>query len=68
MTDLMACFGEDCERALDLWDGKESWELGGKFFSSLEDKNVESKDEDGGLVCEVSEGSLKTLLGKSALF
>ena len=31
------------------------------FCGSLEDRNVESSTEDGGLACEVSEGSLKTL-------
>lgn len=30
---------------------------------SLEDRNLESKAEDGDLACDVSEGSLKTLSG-----
>jgi hypothetical protein len=33
----------------------------------LEDKNVESSAEDGGLVCEISEGRLKTLSGLFAV-
>jgi hypothetical protein len=31
------------------------------FFRSLEDKNVESSAEDGGLACEISEERLKTI-------
>jgi hypothetical protein len=31
------------------------------FCRSLEDKNVESSVEDGGITCEISEGQLKTL-------
>lgn len=33
------------------------------FCRSLEDKNVASIAEDGGLACEVSVGNLKTLWG-----
>ena len=32
------------------------------FCKSLQDKNVESSTDNGDLVCEVSEGGLKTLL------
>jgi hypothetical protein len=31
------------------------------FYRSLEEKNVESNAEDGGLACEISEGRLRTL-------
>ena len=34
---------------------------------NLEDKNVKSSTEDGGLVCEILEGILKTLSGPFAI-
>jgi hypothetical protein len=54
---------EDCGRTLELWARRaiEYQELSGKFFRILEDKNVEGNAEDGGLACETSGGSLKTI-------
>lgn len=37
------------------------------FCKSMEVKNIESNANDGGLVCGVSEGSTKTLLGSFAI-
>ena len=39
------------------------WGFAELLCGSLGDKNVEGNAEDGGLACEVSEQSLKTLLG-----
>ena len=37
------------------------------FYRHLEDKSVESSADDGGLACDVSKGSLKTLRGLFAI-
>jgi hypothetical protein len=57
-------FEEDSKGTLEVWprNTMERLKFGELFHKNLEDKNVESNAEDGGLACEVSEGSLKTLL------
>ena len=42
--------------------------LGELFCRGLGDKNVEDNAKDGGLACEVSEESLKTLTGPFGFF
>lgn len=59
------CCGKDCVRKdFGTLYKKSDWVLvlGGLFSRSLEDKNVEGRAENGVLACEVSEGSLKTLI------
>ena len=38
-----------------------------ELCGNLEDKNIKNCAEDGGLACEISEGSLKTLSGPFAI-
>ena len=38
------------------------------FFRTLDDKNAEGNADNGGLACEVSEGSLTTLLRTTVFF
>lgn len=44
--------------AFEFWSEKvmDCLELSGMFYAILEDKNVETNADDGGLACEVSEG------------
>ena len=51
-----------------IMEGIECWDLSGMFYRNLEDKNIESSAEDGGLICENSEESLKTLLESFVIF
>jgi len=46
-----------------LWNFGLEKPLSGMPCGSLEDKNIESCAEDGGLAWDVSEGSLKTISG-----
>jgi len=50
-------WGEDYRKILELWGRRatENQELSGKFFRSLEDKNVVSRTEDGGLSVKFQE-------------
>lgn len=61
MTDLAMHFGED-RGTIGTLAGKavECSELTGLFCRSLKN-NVESNSDDGGLECEILEGSLKSL-------
>lgn len=52
-TDLDMCFGEVCRRTLELWSRKAIECLTGSFFRTLDDRNVESSADNGGLACEV---------------
>ena len=56
-------FREDRGRTLELWAGR-AIECGGPsglLCRRVEGKNVESRSEGGGLACEASEGSLKSI-------
>lgn len=63
VRDPIASFQKNCRRTLEFGARKvtECWELSAKFGRSLEDKNLEGSAEVGGLICEVSEGSLDSL-------
>ena len=63
---IWLCFWKDYTSTLELLAKKatECWELSGIVCGDLEDKNVESNADDGGLAVEISGRSLKTLLGK----
>lgn len=61
--------GKDCGRILELWAREAIGHLKLKelFCGNLEEKSVERSPDDGEVVCEVSEGNLKTLWGPFAI-
>ena len=63
------CFGEDCGRTLELWTRNviECRELSGLLCGSLEDNNIESSADGGGLACEVSDGNSVHLYEESVV-